>query len=192
MDVCGGNHRSERQPVKPIPTNSHAALQLVTPPEQPEMVESLESPIGTIRVKKLPKGPLTFSVTVDGTSPPQAGKEKGQTPKSAGLKKPSARQPKAPVRKKKPGPVDKARSGNPARHPKISVRAGSKKDKVLALLKRRQGATLNELMKATGWQAHSVRGFLSGTIAKIMGLTVKSEKRASGERVYAVRGYTVL
>jgi hypothetical protein len=42
-------------------------------------------------------------------------------------------------------------------------------------------------MKATGWQAHSVRGFLSGTIAKKMGLAVKSEKRAGGERVYSIR-----
>jgi hypothetical protein len=167
--------------------NSHAALQLVTPPEQPEIVESLESPFGTIRVKKLRKGPVAFSVTVDGAAPPQAGKEKGQTPKSAGRKKPSAGQPKAPVRKKKAGPVDKARSGNAARHPKTSVPAGSKKDKVLALLKRRQGATLNELMKATCWQAHSVRGFLSGTIAKKMGLTVRSEKRDDGERVYSIR-----
>ena len=178
--------------MKPIPTNSHAALQLVTQPEQPDMVESLESPIGTIRVKKLPKGPLTFSVTVDGAAPPEAGKEKGQTPRPAGRKKPSAPQQKAPVRKKKAGPVDKARSGNPARHPKTSVRAraGSKKDKVLALLKRRQGATLKELMKATGWQAHSVRGFLSGTIAKKMGLTVRSEKRDDGERVYSIPGIT--
>ena len=118
-----------------------------------------------------------------------AGKEKGQTPRPAGRKKPSARQQKAPVRKKKAGPVDKARSGNPARHPKTPVRArgGSKKDKVLALLKRRQGATLKELMKATGWQAHSVRGFLSGTIAKKMGLRVRSEKRDDGERVYSIQ-----
>jgi hypothetical protein len=172
--------------VKPIPTNSHAALQLVTPPEQPDMVESLESSMGTIRVKKLPKGPLTFSVTVDGASPSQAGKEKGQTPRPAGRKKPSARQQRAPVRKKKAGPVDKARNGKPVRHPKTSVRAGSKKHKVLALLKRRQGATLNELIKATGWQAHSVRGFLSGTITKKMGLTVRSEKRDDGERVYSI------
>jgi Protein of unknown function (DUF3489) len=42
-------------------------------------------------------------------------------------------------------------------------------------------------MKATGWQAHSVRGFLSGAIAKKMGLPLKSEKRDDGERVYSIR-----
>jgi Protein of unknown function (DUF3489) len=132
---------------------------------------------------------------VDEAAPPEApaGKEKRQTPGPAGRKKPSGRPQKASVRKKKAGSVDKAGS-KPTRLPKTAVgaRAGSKKNKVLALLKRRQGATLKELMKATGWQAHSVRGFLSGSIAKKMGFTVKSEKRDDGERVYSVWDYTVL
>ena len=57
---------------------------------------------------------------------------------------------------------------------------------VLALLRQPTGATLNELMKATGWQAHSVRGFLSGTLGKKMGLKVDSSKRPDGERSYSV------
>jgi hypothetical protein len=190
MNVRGGNYRPRGTFTKPIPTNSHAALELVTLPERPDLVET-ESPIGTIRVKKLPKGPATFSVTVDGAAPPKApaGKGKEQTPKPAGRKKLSSRSPKASVRKKKAGSFDKTRSGKPARHPKtaVSARADSKKDKVLTLLKRRQGATLKELMKTTGWQAHSVRGFLSGTITKKMGLRVKSEKREDGVRVYSTR-----
>jgi hypothetical protein len=52
------------------------------------------------------------------------------------------------------------------------------------LLKRPDGATLKEIMKATGWQAHSVRGFLSGTLSKKLGLSLKSAKREDGERVY--------
>jgi hypothetical protein len=52
---------------------------------------------------------------------------------------------------------------------------GTKKDLVLALLRRDQGASLDELMTATGWQAHSVRGFLSGTVKKKLGLTVTRE-----------------
>jgi hypothetical protein len=43
---------------------------------------------------------------------------------------------------------------------------------------------LKELAKATGWQAHSVRGFLSGTIGKKMGTPVESSQRADGERAY--------
>ena len=41
-------------------------------------------------------------------------------------------------------------------------------------------------MEATSWQAHSVRGFVSGTLGKKMGLTVKSEKREDGTRVYSL------
>src|SRR5229473_405326 len=62
------------------------------------------------------------------------------------------------------------------------AREGSKKAEVLALLRREGGVTLPELMTATGWQAHSVRGFLSGALGKKMGLTVESAKREDGTR----------
>ncbi|MGD0134512.1 MAG: DUF3489 domain-containing protein [Bryobacteraceae bacterium] len=52
--------------------------------------------------------------------------------------------------------------------------------------KRPGGVTAKELMKATGWQPHSVRGFLSGTIRKKMGLEVRSTKGEGGERTYSV------
>ena len=64
---------------------------------------------------------------------------------------------------------------------------GSKTAQVLDLLKRSDGASLKELMKATGWQAHSVRGFLSGALRKKMGLTVASAKAADEERRYSVK-----
>jgi len=82
-----------------------------------------------------------------------------------------------------------------AKVPKVANRAksagareGSKTAKVLGLLRRPDGATLKELMKATNWQPHSVRGFLSGTIGKRMGLKVTSNKDKAGERSYSVRG----
>jgi uncharacterized protein DUF3489 len=58
---------------------------------------------------------------------------------------------------------------------------------MLHLLTRKGGATLNELMAATGWQAHSVRGFLSGTLRKKMDLNVDSRKSADGERAYSIQ-----
>ena len=66
------------------------------------------------------------------------------------------------------------------------ARQGSKTEKVLDLLKRAGGATLKDVMKATSWQAHSVRGFISGTIGKKMGLKVESTKSEEGERVYSL------
>src|ERR1700682_6252489 len=64
-----------------------------------------------------------------------------------------------------------------------AVREGSKTAAVLALLQRAKGATLTEIMEATSWQAHSVRGFVS-TLGKEVGLAVTSTKRADGGRVY--------
>ena len=62
---------------------------------------------------------------------------------------------------------------------------GTKTAKILALLKRPGGASLKQLRKATGWQAHSVRGFLSGTLKKKMGLRVASAK-LQGQRTYRI------
>jgi hypothetical protein len=64
----------------------------------------------------------------------------------------------------------------PAQHTKKAI--------ILALLKRPEGATLEELMGATGWQAHSVRGFISGTVKKSLGLLVERERDHGGITSY--------
>jgi hypothetical protein len=66
------------------------------------------------------------------------------------------------------------------------AREGSKKAIVLDLLRRPEGATLQEIMSVTGWMARSVRGFLSGALGKKMGLTVESFKTPEGARAYRV------
>jgi len=68
-----------------------------------------------------------------------------------------------------------------------TARDGSKKAKVLNLLQREEGATLHEIMKATDWQAHTVRGFISGSLTKKMGLKIESIKRTSGDRAYLTK-----
>jgi hypothetical protein len=68
----------------------------------------------------------------------------------------------------------------------VTARRGTKTAKILALLRRPIGASLPELRKATGWQAHSVRGFLSGAVKKKMGLRIDSVSREDGERAYRV------
>jgi len=109
---------------------------------------------------------------------PKANKKARVAPKSAHVTTKTTRSgKKASATKKTPKGAKKA----------SSVRDGSKTGKVVDLLKRPDGATLKELMKATGWQAHSVRGFLSGTISKKMGLTVTSTKGEGGERIYSFK-----
>ena len=65
-----------------------------------------------------------------------------------------------------------------------TAREGSKKAIVIELLRRKGGATLAEIAKATDWQNHSIRGFISGTLTKKMGLTVESSKNEAGDRCY--------
>jgi hypothetical protein len=53
-------------------------------------------------------------------------------------------------------------------------------------LRRKEGATLAEIANATGWQNHSIHGFMSGHLRKKMGLTVESEKNEKGKRTYRI------
>ena len=63
---------------------------------------------------------------------------------------------------------------------------GSKKAEVLALMRRAKGVTLAEIMEKTGWQAHTVRGFVSGTLTKKLGLDVESFRTDDKERCYRI------
>ena len=64
-------------------------------------------------------------------------------------------------------------------------KSNSKQDRVVGLLRQPKGATLDMLVKATGWQKHSVRGFLAGTVRKKLKLPLLSE-RIDGVRTYRI------
>jgi len=106
------------------------------------------------------------------------------TAKASGAKRARNVAPKKAGSGKKPIPAKKAPKGAKKA---TGARDGSKAAKVLDLLKRTGGATAKELQKATGWQPHSIRGFLSGTVGKKLGLAVVSTKGEDGERTYSVK-----
>ena len=100
---------------------------------------------------------------------PTRSKRRGEdVHKSKATEKPMSRRPKA-------------QEGKPAGQ---KTKAGA----LLTLLRRKSGATLPQLVEATGWQPHSVRGFLSGTVKTRMGLALTSEKPNGSERRYRVQG----
>ncbi len=84
------------------------------------------------------------------------------------------------------GNGSKSRSGAASAGPKgLQAKVATKSDAVVGLLTRAQGATINQIMNATGWQAHSVRGFIAGPVKKKLGRSVTSEVTPRG-RVYRI------
>ena len=96
-----------------------------------------------------------------------------------------ASKPKAkrtPAKKAKPA-KKAARAKKPAGKPKAD--RANKKAEVIEMMKRAKGATLPEIMKATGWQPHTVRGFV-GILGSKGGEKIESSKNAAGERTYRI------
>ncbi len=77
----------------------------------------------------------------------------------------------------------------PAKKPR--TRENSKQAQMIELLKRPDGATLNQLVEATGWQAHTVRGAMAGALKKKLSLNIVSEKNDGHERKYRITTTTV-
>ena len=123
-------------------------------------------------------------------APEKASSKKGASPKKnapkahraakGGKPKPSTAKKATPSKKaaKAPAKATKPKAEGP--------REGTKTAQVVAMLQRKSGATLAEIMKTMGWQKHTVRGFMAGAMKKA-GFTVESFKSDKGERTYRIK-----
>jgi Protein of unknown function (DUF3489) len=126
--------------------------------------------------------------------------EKSRNLESAAAKKASAKS-QAPSRDKVPSPATVAKTmrrsvetgGTRIAAAKTPVRAEAprlerttKQERMLTLLSRPQGASIEEMMQATNWRQHSVRGFLAGTVKRKLGFPLTSSKPDDGVRRYRI------
>jgi len=106
-------------------------------------------------------------------------------PENSAASEPAAAKPNSGRKSTK-----KAKAQKKAAHTKRTAGAqtdrANKKAQVIALMKRAKGATLAEIMKATGWQPHTVRGFVS-ILGSKGGEKIESSKSADGERTYKIK-----
>jgi hypothetical protein len=115
-----------------------------------------------------------------GAPAPTTAETKAATKPSVGARRAQVAISK-PKPGKKPAPAKKTSSGRAkAKVAKPGARSGSKTAKILDLLEAARRSRARELLKATGWHPHSLRGFLSGTVGKKMSLTLGSTKEDDG------------
>jgi hypothetical protein len=152
----------------------------VTPSKAFENPKAAASKIwGRIQSMAEPEKPI------DG-APKAERKPKGGAQGAKGAPKGKSSTKATPAKKSPKG----AKAAKPAKAELGAPREGSKTAQVVAMLQRKNGATLSEIMEKMGWQRHTVRGFMAGTMKKA-GYEVESFKPEGGERAHLPHQYEV-
>jgi hypothetical protein len=99
------------------------------------------------------------------------------------------KEPTMTKQKKTAGKKTAANAAKPRKAlPAPGTKPTSKLSQIEAMLRRPEGATIAQLTKALDWQAHSVRGAMSGALKKKQGLTITATKNEHADRVYRIAG----
>ena len=128
----------------------------------------------------MPKSPSSKLAAAKGAQRARNGRQR------PGLK-PKARPDSTPTRR---GPLERKNAGGKAASARPTIRSGTKLAVLVGLLDRKEGSTIGDMQEATGWQAHSVRGAISGALKKKLGFDVASQQEDGRGRVYRIVGRT--
>jgi hypothetical protein len=185
----------------PLPPNlkGGAANKVVIPLIQKGLLEEVDANTRTGETIWRETGAghgVTLAITEAGLAAigiePETAKPKSNgAPKAAASKAPVKAQKAATGAKKaKPAktaaPAEKTAPKAPASATERTPREGTKQATMIAMLQRKDGATIAEIVEATGWQQHTVRGAFAGALKKKLGLTIVSERVDGRGRVYRI------
>ena len=147
-------------------------IRIVETDGRPQRVVLTSEGMAAIGVAQEDEGQTTASAEADTAATPADAGTAVEAPAPAteadGAATPAKRRPKAKAKSAKPGKAVAAEKPTP--------RTGTKQARMIEMLKRPQGATVEQISAATGWQHHTIRGAISGALKKKLGLTVEATR----------------